>query len=78
MADASVLVPLGAIVGLMIAFGVIGRSLLLGASGGYIVLFYVTIRSGNALLQGFTVLTTFFLVMAVGVFFTQTVMGETA
>lgn len=54
------------------------KSIMLASVGIYLVLGYVSVRSGNNLMIGVYTLGTFFMVMSTGVYLTKSVMGDTA
>lgn len=78
MADIFILMPITLTILLFVGVAFMSKSLILGGSGGLVVFAYVAVRSGNTLMLGFYLLLMFFMVMAVGVYLTKTVMGETA
>lgn len=78
IADIGALMPLVMVLLLMAGAALKSKSIMLGGGGALMVMGYVAVRSDNNLFLGFWLLAMFFMVMASGVWLTQTVIGDTA
>lgn len=72
------LLPILSIVLAIAAMALHSKSVMLAAVSSFVLIGYISVQSGNTLLIGIYVLSSFFMVMSTGVFLTRTVMGDTA